>query len=73
MLEPVADVLGGIRSILLRLEESQDLGVNNARVGIINSTMTANEELRALAGRKLEVEFTTKLDERVLKKRKIKN
>jgi hypothetical protein len=65
MLEPVADVLGGIRSILLRLEESQDLGVNNARIGIINSTMTADEELRALARGKLEVEFTTKLDERV--------
>jgi len=61
----MADVLSSIRSILLSLEESQDLRVNDARIGIINSTMTANEELRALAGRDLEVEFTTKLDERV--------
>jgi len=62
------DDIGSIRSILLRLKESQHFGVDDARIGIVNGTVTTDEELRALAGRELEVEFATELDEGVYMK-----
>lgn len=57
------NVLGSIGSILLGLEEGQNLRVDDARIRIINGTVAANEQLRALAGGKLEVKLAAELDE----------
>ena len=61
----VAYSLGSIRSIVFSLEKSQDFRIDDARIRVINSTVTADEQLRALAGGNLQIELTAELDERI--------
>jgi hypothetical protein len=57
--------LGSIRSIIFSLEKSQDFRVDDARIRIIDSTVTADEQLRALTGGNLQIKLAAELDERI--------
>jgi hypothetical protein len=57
--------LRSIRSIVFSLEKSQDFRIDDARIRVIDGTVTADEQLRALAGGKFQIKPTAELDERI--------